>query len=252
MARRVHVDRVTAGRVELPREQGHHLRNVLRLESGAAVELFDDDGRVGAGTIVSVDEPLVVEVSHVAERPEAKLTLTIAAAVPKGPRADWMIEKLSELGVDRFIPLSAARSVVVPEGKNKLDRWRRIATEAAKQSRRRGVMEVGDVMGIDEALAGGARGWVCATELPAMPVMQAADALAKAGGDGPLDLVILIGPEGGWAPAEIERFAAGGLTAITLGTTILRVETAAVAAAAIVAGVVTPLLSHKSPDSRDS
>lgn len=254
MARRVYVDRVTVGRVTLSPQEGHHLRDVLRMEPGGRVELFDDGGSVGEGAIVSVAGDVVIDVERLQPRAEATLSLTIAAAVPKGARADWMVEKLSELGVDRFIPLAAERSVVVPEGRNKLERWRRIAGEAAKQSRRRGVMDVSDVSSVSTVLNGAETGWVCATEMPAVEVMIAADRLRQRAEspDRALDLLICVGPEGGWTPAEIDAFRARGLTAITLGTTILRVETAAVAVAAMVAGIVSPLLSRAVPDSRDS
>src|SRR5687767_15989799 len=93
-----------------------------------------------------------VRVGSVDEAGPRGLDWTIAAAVPKGDRADWMVEKLSELGVEEFIPLASARSVVLPEGRNKRERWVRIATEAAKQSRRGGVMRVGELTPVAEAL----------------------------------------------------------------------------------------------------
>src|SRR6185295_16110244 len=123
-------------------------RDVLRLSTGAELELFDDAGRVARGEIVAT-EPLVrVRVGEVGTVRHSTRAVTIASAVPKGERADWMIEKLSELGCERFVPLATARSVVLPEGKNKRERWIRIATESAKQSRRAGVMRIDELTAV--------------------------------------------------------------------------------------------------------
>ena len=220
-----------AGEVALSEREAHHARDVLRLAQGEVVELFDDAGGVARGTIVSsgaggvvvrLDEPAVDEISPA-------IQLTVAAAVPKGDRADWMIEKLSELGVERFIPLAAARSVVLPEGKNKRERWTRIATEAAKQSRRRGVMRIDELTRLGDCLddAAGAR----------YHLSTAADATAvfeRLAGDAPQDVTAFVGPEGGWTDEELARLTAAGSAAVKLTPTILRVETAAVAVAAIV------------------
>ena len=165
---------------------------------------------------------------------------TIVAAVPKGERADWMVEKLCELGTAEFVPLAAARSVVLPEGRNKRERWSRIATEAAKQSRRSGVMRVGELTLDDDALAAlaaepGRVGWYFSTAPDARP---AAEAVAALPGNAPV--TAFVGPEGGWTDDELARFGAAGLTAVRLTDTVLRVETAAVAAAALIGTLARP------------
>jgi 16S rRNA (uracil1498-N3)-methyltransferase len=154
----------------------------------------------------------------------------IASAVPKGDRADWMIEKLSELGVSRFIPLATARSVVHPKGAGKLDRWRRIATESAKQSRRAGVLQIEPLTALDrftESLESPAV--FLSTDPKAPPILSCSSFILH-----PSSLCLLIGPEGGWTDDEMAAFARRNLTAAKLTETILRVETAAVVAAAIV------------------
>jgi RsmE family RNA methyltransferase len=176
--RRIHTSQVRAGELTVSDREAHHARDVLRLSTGEPVELFDDAGTVARGTIVACDaRSVVVRVEEVAaeEATPAAIRLTLAAAVPKGDRADWMIEKLSELGVERFIPLATARSVVLPEGRNKRDRWTRIATEAAKQSQRRGVMRIDELTKLDvalgEAFDAGAR-WVLSTTGEAQSVID--------------------------------------------------------------------------------
>src|SRR5262249_23122136 len=141
--RRLHVQRLTVGRLTLDAAQSRHARDVLRLSKDSEIDLFDDGGAVATGKVVGNEaDHVVVEVSLVHRPDQGSLGLTVAAAVPKGDRADWMVEKLSEIGVDRFIPLAAERSVVLPAGKSKHQRWERLAVESAKQSRRNGVMKI--------------------------------------------------------------------------------------------------------------
>jgi 16S rRNA (uracil1498-N3)-methyltransferase len=237
VARRIHVKTaLISGLLPLDATQAHHLRDVLRLDRGAAVEAFDDVGRTAPATVETCDaHHVILRVGNVAE-PSAGQVLIVAAAIPKGDRADWMVEKLSELGVARFIPLITQRSVVHPRGQNKRDRWQRIATESAKQSRRSGVMEIGEVATLEGALkdeggrmkdeAKGSRG----------------NGLYLSPGGAPISSFILqpssflvIGPEGGFTDDEVRLMDDLGLTGVKLTGTILRVETAAVAAAAVVA-----------------
>ena len=223
--RRLFADPLTAGTIPLDAEQSHHARAVLRLRVDDAVELFDRAGAVATGVITRIEDVVMVRVERV-DRPAALSATTIAAAVPKGDRADWMIEKLSELGIARFVPLRTARSVVHPEGA-KLDRWKRIATESAKQCKRPGLMEIDPLTPLQE--------FICSID-PRTGVYLAID------GDAPLpsiisggQLAILVGPEGGWTPEEAQQMRDHGLTPARLGPTILRIETAAIVAAGILA-----------------
>jgi 16S rRNA (uracil1498-N3)-methyltransferase len=212
------------------------------METGEAVEVFDAEGRSAQATISAVDaRSVVVIVEHVSEATERRFRWTIAAAVPKGNRADWMMEKLSELGTDRFVPLATQRSVVLPEGKGKRDRWTRIANEAAKQSRRIGVMRIDELVELDGFLReSSGPGWFFSTDEDAV---VATNARVDAG-----NLNLLIGPEGGWTPEETDRLRAAGLTPVSLGATILRVETAAATAAVVAPRFAQP---RHSPDSRN-
>ena len=234
MLRRVHTSKLYVGRIELDHAGSRHARDVLRLEIGGEVEVFDDAGGVARGAIVALEPAVVVQVEAIdAVGGDANVTdITVAAAVPKGDRADWMVEKLSELGVARFVPLAAARSVVLPEGKNKRDRWQRIATESAKQSRRRGVMRIDELTKVDLATtqAAGTRAIVLSTGPNAKPVLD-----ALAGAPPPPGVTLFVGPEGGWTDEELELFAQHDVVAAKLTDTILRVETAALVAAAVVA-----------------
>jgi 16S rRNA (uracil1498-N3)-methyltransferase len=237
--------------------QAHHARAVLRLGDGAAVEVFDDAGNVASGTLAfDGARGAIVRVERIdlaaADAAAAEgLRWSVAAAVPKGERADWMVEKLSELGCAAFIPLATARSVVLPEGRNKRDRWARIAAESAKQSRRRGVMRIEELTPLTELLARGTahvtgaagpdgrpQGWFLSIQPDAIPVR------AAIGFELCDPFLLAIGPEGGWTPEELAALTAAGLTPVGLTRTILRVETAAVAAGAIVATMANVSISN--------
>jgi 16S rRNA (uracil1498-N3)-methyltransferase len=228
VARRIHVSSLCPGEIVLDDSQAHHLRDVLRLKIGSNVELFDDAGLVGQATVTRADASGVSVRVDAIEHAVVSRELTVASAIPKGDRADWMIEKLSELGVSRFIPLQTQRSVVHPTGSGKRDRWIRIATESAKQSRRSGVMRVDELTRVNDLISNlkSQISWYLSTADDARPI---ADLLNESSNT----LTLLIGPEGGWSDEEIARFDGQNLTPVKLTATILRVETAAIAAAAI-------------------
>jgi 16S rRNA (uracil1498-N3)-methyltransferase len=189
----------------------HHLRRVLRLREGEPVTATDGRGRwracrVRAGAL-EPDGP--VESVAAPSSP-----LTVAAAVPKGDRAERLVRQCTEVGVDRIVLLTAERSVVRWDDERAArhgERLRRVAAEAAMQSRRVWLPE----------LAG---------PVAALSVLPAA-AVAEPGGHplGPADTTVAIGPEGGWSEDELAVAAAR----VGLGPNVLRVETAAVVAAAL-------------------
>ena len=235
MLRRIHVPALRIGDIRLDSSEAHHARDVLRLRSGAPIEVFDDSGKTADAVLVGEGiGDLAVRIEQVRE-PTHRAQWTIAAAIPKGERADWMVEKLSELGTAKFIPLAAERSVVLPEGKNKPQRWTRIATESAKQSRRQGVMEIAPLTSVADVIAllrpphEPIDAWYLSTASGALPINKA---LQQRKHD---SLLLVIGPEGGWTNSEMDLFQAAGMLDVSLTHTILRIETAAVAAAAVVA-----------------
>ena len=211
---------------------------MLRLADGTTVEVFDDRGASAVGRLIlSNDRHALVEVEQINEpQPGAQAQITVASAVPKGERAEWMVEKLSELGVAAFVPLAAERSVVLPEGKGKRERWIRIATESAKQSRRAGVMRIDSLTRLTDLLAGNPHGFVLSTEPGASSIIQTRDRGAAG------ERVLFIGPEGGWTAAEMDAFRTAQIQPVRLTDTVLRIETAAIAAAAVV------LLHYSNPN----
>jgi 16S rRNA (uracil1498-N3)-methyltransferase len=177
---------------------------------------------------------------------EPKLRLTVATAVPKGSRMEFAIEKGTELGVSRFVPLRTRRSIAgVPPGK--IERWRRLALAAMKQSRRSVLPEVTHETSLPEVL----------TSVETVPLKFIADSagqdIRQASIRGPksdaTEAVVLIGPEGGFTDDELSQAVEAGFVPLALGPRRLRVETAAVVAATLIlhaVGELEPLLGEAS------
>jgi 16S rRNA (uracil1498-N3)-methyltransferase len=228
--RRILVPKVAPGPAQLGSAEAHHLRDVLRLGPDDEIEAFDAAGNRGVARVASATTAgVTLEITEMLPVQSAHFGLTIAAAVPKGPRADWMIEKLSELGVDTFIPLATARGVVLPRGTEKQQRWVRLATESARQSARAGVMKIEPLAELKAILSQFSSDQLAYLSLEpnACPIMDFLKGI-------PPTLTLLIGPEGGWAPEETAIFHAAKISALSLTQSTLRIETAAIAAAAIV------------------
>jgi 16S rRNA (uracil1498-N3)-methyltransferase len=216
--------------VVLDGDESRHLRDVLRLKSGDEINVFDGEGREflcrielvdKTGTMVRLDR----EVSPIS--PESPLDLTLAAAVLKGEKFDLVVQKAVELGVTALIPLQTKRGdVKISNASKRVDRWRKIALEAAKQSGRAKLMEIPGTFDLQTLLEG--------PRYDDNFVM-----FSERGGDNfasvtpAKKITALIGPEGGWDDSEIDAAREKGGRIVTLGGRILRAETAAISIAAI-------------------
>jgi 16S rRNA (uracil1498-N3)-methyltransferase len=222
MADRFYVNRALApGAVELTGPEAHHLATVCRLRPGDAVCLFNGDGREYPAVVTGAGRRSVaLEVSGV-EAPTRELgfRLEVAAAVPKGDRAQFLVEKLTELGVTAFLPLRTARGVVHP-GEAKLEKLERYVIEASKQCGRNVLMRVEPVA---------EWGAYCRRDgLPPRRLLAHPGETPFAAGAGPgEDVAAAVGPEGGFTDEEVEAGRAAGWQVIGLGPRILRIETAA-------------------------
>ncbi len=223
--------------VDLPPEAAHHLR-VVRPRDGELVELFDGAGcvrayRFGAPGCARGGAPARLsaagEASFAAPRSPA---VTLFACVTKGARWDWTVEKATELGVSRIVPVLSARCVVRVEAREraaKRERWRRIAEEAARQSDARWLPEVCEPMDFTSAaeLAGRCVCFVGAlTDPPPPPLIEVVGRHAAAGA-GDAGFGLFVGPEGDFAPNELSALLEVAHPA-SFGPTILRAETAAI------------------------
>jgi 16S rRNA (uracil1498-N3)-methyltransferase len=224
---------VEAVRVDLSAEESHHLVHVLRAEPGDQFELFDGRGRRALARVdaaVASGARLTILEEIASEETESHRPLWIATAVPKGDRFDWLVEKATELGVDRLIPLVTRRSVVEPR-ETKLDRLRAVIVAACKQSGRARLMELAPLCPWRNLL----------TEI--VPVAEAClahpegEPLPSAWGaiDAGKPRLVMVGPEGGFTADELGEAQAAGAKIVRLGATILRTETAVLAVAALAA-----------------
>lgn len=224
---RVLVPALQAGTINLLGPEAHHLRDVLRVKPGAAVEAFDGAGRVAPGEVASADRDGVVlhlgepRVSDV----EAPLRVTTAVALLKSDKLSDVVRQGTELGVHRFELLVTRHADVTTLSAARLLRLRRVAEEAARQSGRAVVPEVMEPKPIAQLAWQG----VCLVAEPrAETTFDAAiDTLGGAG-----ELMLVTGPEGGFSPPEVADLQERGATAVRLGPRVLRAETAPVALAA--------------------
>ena len=222
-----------SGTLTLDGPEAHHLMHVLRITAGAAVEVFDGRGRVVSAAVVAVrkrDVELRVVTSR-REAPSAREVI-LGTAVPKGDRFDWLIEKATELGVTRIVPLVTARSSVDPRD-GKLDKLRQTVIAACKQCGRNHLLELSPVTAWADFVR---------NEFPnraAFIAQLTSDARPLSLGGPMLDqqpsTVFAIGPEGGFTDEEVALAVAAGAKPISLGPLVLRIETAAIAIAALAA-----------------
>lgn len=217
---------IGATAVTFPPEQAHQMRAVLRMAPGADVVVLDNAGWEYAVTLTAVTKSQVLG-DIIARRPatgEPATHLTLYQALLKRDNFEWVLQKGTEIGVSRFVPIITARTVVTAVKPHKLERWQRILTEAAEQSRRGRIPELAPPLPLAEAIA------ACPAEALLM-LWEAAGGmpLPAALAGKPRSVALFIGPEGGLDPTEIDE----KVTAVTLGPRILRAETAALVAATL-------------------
>ncbi len=230
-ARRVHLPpgRISGGRARLTAEASHYLRTVLRLHAGDEVEVFDGEGGAWTAALGEGDE---LALGPRREVPPPGARVWLAFALPRGEKADLVVQKATELGVERLLPFAAERSVVRLDPRRAAERarrWRRIAAAAARQCGRADVPEVDAAAELATVLAAAPRGF-------RRLVFHGAggERLAEVVDPGAAGHLLVVGPEGGLAPAEVDRCLAAGARLASLGPRVLRAETAAIAAVALV------------------
>jgi 16S rRNA (uracil1498-N3)-methyltransferase len=219
-------------RLTLGGPEGRHAATVRRIAAGESLHVTDGAGVVATCSVAAAARDsleLVVEaVEHV---PEPALRFTLVQALAKGGRDELAVESATELGVDAVLPWQASRSVVVwsgDRGERSRQRWVATVRAAAKQSRRVRVPDVGPLAGtveLAERLAAAALALVLHEDAD-VPLTSLA--LPAAG-----DVVLVVGPEGGIEPGELERFSAAGARPVRLGPEVLRSSTAGAAALAV-------------------
>lgn len=212
----------------------HRMGRVLRLRGGDHVLLLDNSGREYEVELTALTatgaQGVVLASSEGAGEPSVRLVLY--QALIKGQRFDWVLEKGTELGVIAFVPVVSGRSQVRPSRASsaRVERWRRVIAEAAEQSGRSRLPQISPPLPFDEACASAAGLRILPWE--GEREVSLGDVLAR---EEPVDVVSLfIGPEGGFPSEEVELARQQGVRTVSLGPRILRAETAAIVAAALV------------------
>lgn len=233
---RIHVDDdplpPEGGAFELRGAAAHHLGRVLRVRSGDAVALFDGSGREWSGEVRAIARGAVsVELAAPSEPAVEPLReISLVQALVRGERMDQVVQKATELGVSRILPLAAARCTVKLDAartSKRLAHLRGVAVAAAEQSGRVRVPEVTEVVRLPEVAAA-----TDGLRLVMVPTGGTTlGAVAAAAGTGPVTL--MVGPEGGFDQAELASLREHGWTEVVLGPRVLRTETAGPAALAV-------------------
>lgn len=212
-----------------------HLAKVLRLKSGSRLLLADGAGVECSGRISQIGKEqltVAIEERKLQTVTEAGPLITLYQGVVKGDRMELILQKCTELGVAEVVPLLTSRSIprLAERGSDRLDRWRRIAQEAARQSKRPAIPRIAEITGFAEALN--------QAEQPLKLLLWEEERTNRlkpllAATPPPPSIALLVGPEGGLSAVEAELAIAAGFVPITLGQRILRTETAGLAMLAI-------------------
>jgi len=216
--------------VILREEEAHHLKTVLRMETGTMVELFDGQGSIYTAVIETTTPHVCLKIRSHETAHEIKPIVNIAQGLLQGKKMDFLVQKAAELGVGSILPFQSQHSTLRNPSRNKINRWQKIAFEASKQCRRPYPMEIRPHTNLIDILASAADYslkvvlWEqeknnALTSLPDLHNMNS--------------LLVIIGPEGGFATKEIEDCIDAGFIPVSMGNRILRAETAALSIMAI-------------------
>jgi 16S rRNA (uracil1498-N3)-methyltransferase len=231
--RRWIADEVSGKRAALVGEHARHLAQVLRAQVGQEFEV-SAEGVVRSGTIMRV-QPERVEF-ELGEAVQAQSLFEIVALISifKFDRMEWAIEKCTELGVARIVPVIAARTEthLASAATKRVERWRRIAHQASEQARRVSPPEVEDPTKLKDVLSMKAEHRIVLSEVEDEVMLKDVIGLSSQ------SVALAFGPEGGWKEQELAAFANAGWRSASLGNSILRAETAVIAAVAIAASIL--------------
>ncbi|MEG4484571.1 16S rRNA (uracil(1498)-N(3))-methyltransferase [Microcoleus sp. D2_18a_B4] len=234
-------------KIDLTREQQHYLNRVLRLQAGDRFIAMDGRGHWWLAVLEVRETGLFASIAEeIAVNRELPVEVTLMAALPKGNGFDEVVRQATELGVASIVPVTSDRTLLKPSDQ-KVDRWRRIAAEAAEQSERQIVPTILEPISFDVAVKDCgqkyrficvARGdnrhlWDCLIGSFAPPFVGAVPPCPPPAG-GELSIVIAVGPEGGWTEGEVKRAIELGFEAVSLGSRILRAVTAPIVALSLV------------------
>lgn len=224
---------ITAEKALITGEEAQHISRVLRMKKGDEVTLCDGEGNFYEAELEEFSEKCVTAkiISSRKAETEPETKITIFQGVPKNPKLETIVQKATEIGVVRIVPVDTVRAVAKLDKSAKVDRLRKIAKEAAKQSKRGIIPYVNDAVSFKEAVKMATK-----ADLALIPYEEEREvSLKKAlSGKKPETVAVMIGPEGGFDKEEIRIAKENGIISVTLGKRILRTETAPLAVSAAI------------------
>jgi len=226
--------------------EARHIITVLRKRKGDKIDIFDGYGNEFRVRILEIDRPTGLPrvkgeiINQKIRKTEPKLRITLFQSIPKGNRLEFIIQKATEVGISEIVPITTERTIVrldYKKIKQRTLRWQKIAQEAAKQSRRSAIPKVGPVLDFSQALKEfSARKFpmgIIAWEMEDKNRLRDVLTSSVGGGISELPLAIFIGPEGGFTAEEVEEAKEKGVVPVSLGSRILRTETAGLVVAIV-------------------
>src|SRR3954468_18959565 len=224
-----------AGALTLIGAEAHHCRNVLRLERGDKIVVFDGRGRELTGEIASADSrEIQVRKLHEAQTPQLRCQITLGQAIPKGKHMDLIVQKAVEIGAAEIAPILSDRTVVRLDEENaasKQSKWQIVAIEAAKQCGQNWVPRVRTPQTMAQFFEHQRRfdlQLIGSLQADAVHLKKILAEYSAEHGERPTSVLMLVGPEGDFTPAELALARSHGCRPITLGPIVLRVETASI------------------------
>jgi 16S rRNA (uracil1498-N3)-methyltransferase len=234
--RRWIADRWTENSATLLQDQAAHLARVLRAQVGQEFDIIA--GHAVRRGVVEKVAPDAVEFSlHEEVETAESIPLIVGLSIVRFERMEWAIEKLTELGVERIIPLTAQRSEkhLVQSATKRCERWRKITRESAQQSRRSDVPEISEPMSVKDCIAqsNNSQRYLFSEEERSRSLWESLMTTDR-NVTSSTKIYAVIGPEGGWTSAELSTFSENAWQSVSLGKYILRTETAAIAVASLI------------------
>jgi len=235
----IRADEVEAGRIRPDKALAHHLRNVLRLNLGESIRVVDETPiRYHTKVVSTHPDPLILEIAKQEPAPEELPSIRLGIGTLKRTKMEWLLQKASELGATQVSPLITERTVVrVQRGRSQHQqvRWQKIMTEAAQQSCQWQIPELSTPCSLSDFLSHEENPGFKFIFLERLSESKETRKSLRAEIEAsPKQGALLIGPEGGWSASEIHAAKAAGFRPLSLGTSILRAETAALAALSII------------------
>ena len=236
-------EQIRDGQVWITGPDVNHIRNVLRMKPGEWVRVSDETDFCGQCRVEKLlEDRIVLTVEEKVRSTELPAEITLFQGLPKGDKMEWIVQKNTELGVSRIVPVAMKRSVVRLDGKKaaaRVNRWQAVAQSAGKQAGRTRLPDVSPVISFSQALKEADGMDLLLLPYESAEGMAAARERLASARPG-MRIGILIGPEGGFEPSEVETAVQAGWKVISLGPRILRTETAGMAVAAALMLMLEP------------